>query len=359
MTPSENNDANRTTALVFVALRLLSRTVFSKFRFGLDDAFTLVALANLIAVGIITSYAIDGGLGKHVTAITAEQLPTAVYRMAVLNCVGQWLYALPKLAIVALLKRLFIIEHYVVITFYVLCSILFTTTLAGSILSFELCQPIAHAWDPIRVPGTCLPMSHLLNLTYWNSAYSAFLDLLFAIYPQFVIGRLNMSLKKRLAVGTALGLSGIGTFAGVDKMMLFRDLDSAHDNLWVYVPIHILGVVETDVLIISAALPTMGPFFRFVRERVRKLNWKVDQASAAPSWPLEENRFLKFGSRFDWKWSAGGAGNSVCSYQQQGMPKRDLEHGGRGTFWRSSDAMSLEHEQWPGNHEEPPIGTAR
>jgi hypothetical protein len=61
----------------------------------------------------------------------------------------------------------------------------------------------------------------LQNLGYFTSAYSAFLDLFFALYPTPAIMRLHMPLRARFAVAVAMSLSGLACVLSVYKLAIF------------------------------------------------------------------------------------------------------------------------------------------
>lgn len=62
------------------------------------------------------------------------------------------------------------------------------------------------------------------TLGYFTSAYSALLDLFFALYPIPFVMRLNMALKPRIAVCTALGLSSLACVVSLYKLAIFNSV---------------------------------------------------------------------------------------------------------------------------------------
>lgn len=75
-----------------------------------------------------------------------------------------------------------------------------------SVYLFIQCNPAEKNWNK-DVPGICLPDDTMIDIEYFVSSYSAFLDLFLAVFPAPFIMRLNMPLKTRIAVSSALGLS--------------------------------------------------------------------------------------------------------------------------------------------------------
>jgi len=79
---------------------------------------------------------------------------------------------------------------------------------------------VEYGWNR-SIDGTCAPISVLADLGYFTSAYSAFLDIFFALYPIPLIMRLNMPLKSRIAVSIALGLSALACIVSIYKLAIF------------------------------------------------------------------------------------------------------------------------------------------
>ena len=55
---------------------------------------------------------------------------------------------------------------------------------------------------------------------WFLSAWSAFLDLFFALWPQPYVAKLNMPLRQRLLIGTALGLGIIAFVFSIVKLAM-------------------------------------------------------------------------------------------------------------------------------------------
>lgn len=175
--------------------------------------------------------------------------------------------------------------------------------LATSVWWFKQCTPVEYGWDRNIPGGSCASVSVLANLGYFTSAYSAFLDIVFALYPIPFIMRLNMPLKSRIAVSIALGLSSLACIVSIYKLAIFGDIfailaedptcelpaswnlyPSAFDTATDPVPyLDILGVAEGAILIICASLPTLGPLFRQARDRYGNSSGSRGIANSSPA----------------------------------------------------------------------------
>lgn len=113
-------------------------------------------------------------------------------------------------------------------------------------------------------------MSVLVNLGYFTSAYAAFLDIFFALYPVPIIMRLQMPLKTRVAVAIALGLSALACIVSVYKLAMFGALFDlvAADPTYPGPYLDMLGLAEGFVLMVCASVPALGPLVAVARGTV-------------------------------------------------------------------------------------------
>lgn len=225
----------------------------------------------------------------------------------IISSVLIWSFSMPKFAIVAILKRILNHGLKTTILFWGLAISSQICILATSIWWWKQCTPVSYGWDRSIPGGSCAPISILANLGYFTSAYSAFLDIFFALYPIPFIMRLNMPLKSRIAVSIALGLSALAFIVSVYKLAIFGSVFEklAEDPtckppvfllyrsslfvvsqfaFWVewcltetFAPdpvpfLDILGVLEGCILLICASLPTLGPLVRLVKAKLDMSN---------------------------------------------------------------------------------------
>ncbi|KAG5982696.1 hypothetical protein E4U54_006350 [Claviceps lovelessii] len=260
--------------VVIVGLRVICRFYLRRGPnggFGLDDCITVACVVCLLVTCILISIGSAHGLGKHMNKLEPEEIVQANKWNVIISSVLIWSFSLPKFAMVAILKRILNYGLATTILFWGLALSSQACILATSVWWWMQCQPIERGWDR-TIEGTCAPISVMANLGYFTSAYSAFLDIFFALYPIYFIMRLNMALKARIAVSVALGLSLLACIVSVYKLAIFQDIFEILEVDPTYpVPyLDILGVAEGAILLICASLPTLGPLIRLVRNRVTK-----------------------------------------------------------------------------------------
>ncbi|KAI0101968.1 hypothetical protein F4776DRAFT_497738 [Hypoxylon sp. NC0597] len=258
---------------IVVALRIVARLHFStrlRTGLGLDDYITLICLILSFIVCILTTIASEYGLGKHVYELDDNERINALKYNAIINAVLIWQFSLPKFAIIAILKRILNYGTKTAVLFWTLGITSQACILAVSIWWFRQCHPIEFGWDKSIPGGTCADIKIMINLAYFTSAYSAFLDIFFALYPIPFIMRLNMPLRGRLAVAGALSLSSLAFVVSVIKLSALGQAFaiSATDPTYPVPYLDILGMSEGYILIICSSLPALGPLFRAAKGKL-------------------------------------------------------------------------------------------
>jgi hypothetical protein len=212
---------------VVVGLRVFCRAYYAKARgsgLGLDDYITLACLAVFLATCILITIGSHYGLGKHFATLSPEQIVPALKYNVVVSAVLIWTFSLPKFAMISILQRILSPGIKTTVAFWALGLSSQACILATSVWWFKQCDPVEYGWDRSIPGGSCAPVSILANLGYFTSAYSAFLDVFFALYPIPFIMRLNMPLKTRIAVATAMGLSVLACVVSIYKLAIFGQI---------------------------------------------------------------------------------------------------------------------------------------
>ncbi|OAQ60667.1 hypothetical protein VFPPC_06781 [Pochonia chlamydosporia 170] len=256
---------------VIVILRVICRLFLKRGPhggIGLDDYITIFCVLVLLVTCVLVNIGSSHGLGRHMKTLEPEQIVQANRWNVIISSVLIWSFSLPKFAMVAILKRILSYGLKTTIVFWFLALSSQACILATSVWWWKQCTPIERGWDR-TIEGTCAPVSVLANLGYFTSAYSAFLDIFFAMYPIPFVMRLNMPLKSRIAVSVALGLSALACIVSIYKLAIFGEIFEilAVDPTYPVPYLDILGVAEGSILLICASLPTLGPLVRLVRDQ--------------------------------------------------------------------------------------------
>lgn len=186
----------------------------------------LVKLVNIVRA-VLISINISYGYGKHIDTFIYGQAVRIGRLAKIVQAIGVWTFALPKLAVVALLVQLFATSRRTTIILYSSTGVLLVISFILTILTFQQCHPIAANWDPAlleSVPGAhCWDPNLFVNIGYMACeeeldlhsidllltallAYSIFLDFAYALYPIFRVSKLQMSFERKVVVSLSLSL---------------------------------------------------------------------------------------------------------------------------------------------------------
>lgn len=277
-----------TTCIVILRLTCRARSRYGEYGgLGLDDYITILCTALLLVTCVLVSIGSHYGLGRHMRTLEPPEIVHALKWNVIISSVLIWSFSMPKFAIVAILKRILNHGLKTTILFWGLALSSQICILATSIWWWKQCTPVSYGWDRSIPGGSCAPISIMANLGYFTSAYSAFLDIFFALYPIPFIMRLNMPLKSRIAVSIALGLSALAFIVSVYKLAIFGSVFEklAEDPTYPVPFLDILGVLEGCILLICASLPTLGPLVRLVKAKLDISNHSRNSNKSGSSAP--------------------------------------------------------------------------
>ncbi|KAJ3545900.1 hypothetical protein NM208_g2281 [Fusarium decemcellulare] len=273
-----------------VILRVITRVFVGKGKLGglgWDDYITIFCILVMLVTCIFVTIGSHYGLGRRMEDIDPKLIPEALKWNSIISAVLIWTFSLPKFAIIAILKRILDYGLKTTILFWGLALSSQACILATSIWWFKQCNPVAFGWDKTIEGGTCASVKVMSDLGYFTSAYSAFLDVFFALYPVPFIMRLNMPFKSRVAISIALGLSILASVVSIYKLTIFGSVFEvlAEDPTYPVPFLDILGLSEGCILVVCASLPTLGPLFRLARGKLSTIN-----SSHGPSQRVASNQ---------------------------------------------------------------------
>lgn len=248
-------------ASLFVAARLYVRARILS-RVGLDDWLIIISMVcGYIMLGL-TVAAVRSGNGRHFAVLTNEQRSGAILYTIAGFCPGIFSFGIPKLAVVALLTKITNPSRKHKIFLWVMTSTCLLILFGCVIILFAQCTPARSQWD-FSVKGTCWSPWILVYYAIVAGNISAAVDLYLAIYPAVVLYHLQINLKKKLALGVALGLGSVATAVAIYKSTRLPALAS-DDFTYNTSDITIWTSIEGNSIIIAACIPTLQPLFDLV-----------------------------------------------------------------------------------------------
>ncbi|EUC50284.1 hypothetical protein COCMIDRAFT_32378 [Bipolaris oryzae ATCC 44560] len=187
-----------------ITLRMTWHINFSRVKLvrvvGWDNLFVLLSLlCSIIALSSVR-YGAVLGFGQHTAVIVAQFGNQRLFKGALIRILGY-----PSFAVI---------------------------TIA---LAFTQCRPTQKLWEK-SLPGSCWNPNILNSFSYWFCAYTTFTDVVLTVAPACTFWNLQIAWSTKI---------------GLIVMMI-----------WKPVALIIWGLVEQNIVIMAACVPTMRPFFR-------------------------------------------------------------------------------------------------
>ncbi|RYN92430.1 hypothetical protein AA0120_g4874 [Alternaria tenuissima] len=247
-----------TVATIFVAARLYVRCRILSMM-GLDDWLIILSMmCGYIMLGL-TIAAVQAGNGRHFALLSDEQKSGAILYTLAGFCPGILSFAIPKLAVVALLTRITNPSKRHKIILWSISGGCLIILFGCVIIIFAQCTPTRSQWD-FSVQGTCWSPWILIYYAIVAGTFSAIVDLYLAIYPAIVLYKLQVNFKKKVVLSVALGLGSIAAVVAVYKSTRLPALASA-DFSYDTADITVWTSIEGNAIIIGACIPTLQPLF--------------------------------------------------------------------------------------------------
>ncbi|KAI1178724.1 hypothetical protein F4777DRAFT_536536 [Nemania sp. FL0916] len=271
-------------AIVAVGLRFWSRWIQGS-GFWLDDWAILVALISAIGLTADQLWWIPLGLGKHIEAFgpNVQEIFAIGLFTAELTYTGVIVFV--KLAILALLWRLFRQGTGIRLPVVILTTAVLMWGTAVFLLTLLQCIPPRGLWDK-TVKATCNVDSQ--KFLFAISIPNILIDITLLALPIPFIIRLNMSKSHKRAIISIFLLGGFVCIASILRLVAVLRQSSSPDVTWNIVNQSIWASVEANLAIVSACLPTLRPVWLAIQ---RKRRPGILVASGSPTVDPEVNRY--------------------------------------------------------------------
>ncbi|OQE29291.1 hypothetical protein PENFLA_c004G05739 [Penicillium flavigenum] len=220
---------------------------------------------------ILTTVNVVLGYGSHTPVLMERGGMDLVERILVINyadfALGIMSFTTPKLAVAALLNRIMNPTLFHRIWLWILTGSVFVASSICIIVLFTMCDPPQALWK-VRLMSegaTCRPTKILVGYAIFTGVLSAVVDLYLAIYPTVILLRLQMSLKKKLALCAALGLGAVACAMAIVKCLQLPGLYDKEDSTYGTADLVIWTSVESNIIIMASCIPTLGPMYEMIR----------------------------------------------------------------------------------------------
>ncbi|KAL1881321.1 hypothetical protein Daus18300_001174 [Diaporthe australafricana] len=247
-------------ATISFALRAYVRARMVK-AFGVDDWFMLAATIMFILFVTCVNIGVHYGTGRHYADLTQQNFENAMqfwYYCYIWYC---WTMIFSKISIGIFLLRI-IVERIQIWFIYIALAINVMTGLVFFFVTTLQCQPVSYFWHKSQ-PGTCIPISIIIGLTYLYSSLNIICDFTFALLPIFIVRKLNMKRRMKIAIIPLLSMGCVASCAVVVRLAYVESFRNP-DFLWATTEIAIWSTVEGGLAVTAGSLACIRPLFKVI-----------------------------------------------------------------------------------------------
>ncbi|KAF5865530.1 hypothetical protein ETB97_003374 [Aspergillus alliaceus] len=295
-------------ATVIVIARIFIRQVVLR-NLGLDDWLIGIAMILGLLYVVTTTISVAAGYGQHFSALPPDARERALIWNVISFIFGILSFATPKIGVAALLTRLLNPSRLHRMIIWGLVAVVTAVALINIIIYITTCDPPQALWKTelaLNGQASCRDVWILINYATFNGVLSGFVDMFLAIYPSTVLFKLQMSLRKKIALSTVLGLGSIAAAIAVVKCVQLKGLADKSDPTYATVPLAVWTNVESNIVLLASCIPTLQPLLDIILGK-RKLS------SYSRSHPRHENYQQGSGSRTFWRDRRTAAGKQALT----------------------------------------------
>ncbi|KIM94545.1 hypothetical protein OIDMADRAFT_149274 [Oidiodendron maius Zn] len=260
--------------------------------------FALLSWAIGVAATCLLTVACHHGLGTHIFELTYDNIVIAFKYEWIAVSLAAFSAGVSKASVVAYLLvvqgRSTSMRKWVWFLYFMAASNL-ALNFAIMFIMIYRCNPPESAWN-LTFEGNCYSSEHLFTpVGLLQSTWNAVSDLVLAIYPVFIVYRLQIALRLKVFLCIIMGLGLIASaFSFVKLYPLVQIIQHIpEDATYQLSIICIWGYIELWVVLIALSIPPIWPLLKpYFGEAIANGSWSW-------SWTKSRRRYAKGGSSSD------------------------------------------------------------
>lgn len=235
---------------------------------GLDDVFTVLALAFLLAFAGIITVSVHRGLGKHFINLSPAALTGAVKLAIISNPLVFLAAAFPNISVAISLDRILVPQLWPRVMLYGFPILQCIVAFICSVITYTQCTPLEALWNP-TIPHKCLPSNAIVGILYFNGATSAFTHIFLAVFPIFGLWNIRMKTRTKVGVMLLMSTTSVAAVAAVIRTVYLHDAGLGLDFPYAVHRILNWAIIEAAFIITAACIPSLRPFARALGRSLR------------------------------------------------------------------------------------------
>ncbi|KAL8883168.1 MAG: hypothetical protein Q9192_007396 [Flavoplaca navasiana] len=254
---------------VSVGLRVYTRARLLK-NLWWDDWFIVISFLFTMTFSIMWTVYGARGYARHAIYLTPFQKSDAAKLGVISRACCVVAIATGKISVAFLIQRIQGSSKWRT-WFLRFCSISVGLTASVVVIFlFAQCQPVRSLWTPSMLKdgtGHCWDPIPINNFDIAIASYFAWLDFVLAILPAGIVWKLQMALRKKLALCALLGMGVLAGVCATIKTVHLRSTTHKEDMTW-KLPAYLLwNALEVNIIIVAACIPTLRPLFLVLFQR--------------------------------------------------------------------------------------------
>ncbi|KAI1354449.1 integral membrane protein [Xylaria sp. FL0043] len=247
------------TGSSLLAMRMYTRAFIIK-KIGWDDWTMIFCVILALITNTLVTLMVHYGVGRHAIYLLEEQRVNAVKFIWLSVPFSPGSAAVGKISIALLLMRLMNRGRLRKAFLCALIVLLIIVNLLLIIVTFAQCRPVTFLWQRVgsNSHGTCWSPTVQQDYGYFQGAFSAFSDLILALFPITILWNLQLPMCSKLLIGVLMSLGVIATAAAAVKTVELKNL-ATPDFTWDAVPLVYWFLAENWIIVICACVPTIKP----------------------------------------------------------------------------------------------------
>ncbi|KAH8688696.1 hypothetical protein BGW36DRAFT_352691 [Talaromyces proteolyticus] len=258
---------------VLIIISTVSRLLMKLKKNGglaIADYFIFIALVFNITANILEIQSVKLGFGRHLQFLERPQVldlkRLSQYNILFAN-ISLWAVKISICFFILLfIKNIHDRTRYII---YTLIGITTTASFLQGVLWGTQARPLQKLWNP-DIPGDVSSVKTLVNSIIAFTAINSLTDLFYALWPVYLIGGLQLSLKKRLIVMALTG-SGLIVFASSIVRAAFDNDFYNPDFTWALDKVYLCTIIERNLAEVIADLPASYAIIRGVSKKTKTL----------------------------------------------------------------------------------------
>lgn len=217
------------------------------------------------------------GLGRRAAFVPAPQRSTALRLLFISQLFFYYSITLAKLSVALLLLRFKRTLPWRLFL-HATMAVALAAVLVQTCFQFLQCRPFSVYWDPrVFKLAQCFRRSIINGNIIVFSSIQVGIDLIFSVVPITFVRKLRRPRREKVFMCVLMGLGVFASCAAVVRTLTLQDYYTSQDVFRTNVAISLWAVVEQQMALMAATMPTLKAFME--RSLVRVGLWCYDEGS--------------------------------------------------------------------------------